>query len=141
MKLSSVERRHERYEITYIWKIVEGICPNFGLNWEYHDKNGLMVKIPVLNSKVPAQVKTLRNQSLTYHGGNLFNALPHYIREWKGSKDSFKVILDEFLNQIPDNPVTPGLVPAPICRITCKNSNSIIAWIRHLGLTNRRPPV
>ena len=141
MRLSSVERRHERYKIFYIWKVVNGLCPNFGLSWKYCVKSGLMINIPVMNSKVPAQVKTLREQTLTYHGGNLFNAMPHHIREWKGTKEGFKVILDTFLSQIPDNPVIPGLVPAPICRITCKNSNSIIAWIRHLGLTDRRPPV
>ena len=141
MKLSSVERRHERYKIFYIWKVVNGLCPNFGISWKHCDKSGLMIRIPVMNSKVPAQVKTLREQTLKYHGGNLFNAMPHYIREWKGTKEGFKVLLDTFLSQIPDNPVIPGLTPAPICRISCKNSNSIIAWIRHLGLSDRRPPV
>ena len=141
IKLSSLERRHERYKITYIWKVVNGLCPNFGLDWEYQCKNGLMIKIPVLNSKVTARVKTLRYQSLKYHGGSLFNALPHYIREYSGSKEGFKTILDNFLSQIPDNPITPGLVPAPVCINTCKSSNSIIAWIRHLGLIDRRPPV
>ena len=66
IKLSSIERRHERYKITYIWKVVNGLCPNFGLDWEYQCNNGLMIKIPVLNAKVTERVKTLRYHNLYF---------------------------------------------------------------------------
>jgi len=64
-----------------------------------------MSEILKLNSNVTPYVKTLREQTLKYHGGNLFIFLPHNIREWNGIKKGFKVVLDKFLSQIPDNPV------------------------------------
>ena len=98
-----------------------------------------MIEIPILNSKVPEYVKTLRDQSLTVHGGRLFNCLPYEIRGWTGSKETFKTMLDNFLSDIPDNPVSPGLIPTPVCRTNCRNSNSILAWARFLNTGGRRP--
>ena len=100
-----------------------------------------MVIIPTLKSKVKNSVKTLRQQSLTYHGGGMYNLLPYEIREYIGSIDGFKNLLDKFLEQIPDQPHGPGLYPEPVNRITCSNSNSIVDWIRHLNLEERRPPI
>ena len=60
-RLSSIQRRHERYKIMYIWKIVNGLVPNFGINWNENSRRGLMIEIPTLNSKVPDSVKTLRD--------------------------------------------------------------------------------
>ena len=100
-----------------------------------------MVIIPTQKSKVPSYVKTLREQSLTFHGGSLFNSLPHNIRAWTGSKECFKKKLDEFLTNIPDHPYAPGLVPEPVCSITCKNSNSITDWVRYLKIGERRPEI
>merc|ERR1712240_472959 len=101
---------------------------------------GTVVLIPNLNSYVKDSVKTLRQQSLTYHGGNMFNLLPISIRKFIGDAKEFKLLLDEFLSQIPDQPHGPGLFPEPINRITCTNSNSIVDWICHLNMEDRRPP-
>ena len=73
-KMYSIQRRHERYKILYIWKIINGLCPNYGLKWSTNKRRGTLVDIPVLNSYVPNSVKTIRDQSLTVHGGKLFNS-------------------------------------------------------------------
>ena len=83
-------------------------------------------------------MKTIRDQSLTVHGGKLFNSLPFELRNCKDSKETFKSKLDQFLEKLPDKPESQGMYPDPTCRITCGKSNSIIDWIRHLNLTDRR---
>ena len=97
-----------------------------------------MVNIPILKSEVPKDIFTIRDQSLSVHGGKLFNSLPQDIRDCKGSKETFKVKLDTFLLDIPDNPALLGMFPDPVCRTSCNNSNSIPDWIRHLKMTHRR---
>ena len=117
-----------------------GLVPNYGIKFDTNLRRGTMVQIPNLNSQVKPSVKTMRQQSLTYHGGNMYNMLPIALREFIGDTKEFKTLLDEFLSQIPDQPHGPGLFPEPINRITCSNSNSIIDWIRHLNIGERRPP-
>ena len=69
----------------------------------------------------------------------MFNLLPVKLQNFIGPKEDFKIMLDEFLAGIPDQPHGPGLYPEPISRITCSNSNSITDWIYYLNLTDRRP--
>ena len=83
----------------------------------------------------------MRSQSLYFHGGNLFNSLPPYIRNYTGIKDGFKLLMDKFLAQIPDKPLIPGWLPDPINGISGKHSNSIPDWILLLGLFERRIPM
>ena len=123
----------------YIWKILNGNVPNFGIKFSKTDHRGIMVEIPFLNSKVKDSVKTLREQSLLVHGGRMFSLLPVKLRNFIGPKDEFKTMLDDFLAQIPDQSHGPGLYPEPISRVTCNNSNSITDWIYFLNLTDRRP--
>ena len=74
-----------------------------------------MVQIPFLHSEVPKSMKSLTDQSLTVHGGSLFNALPQEIRDWNRRKDTFISKPDEFLILIPENPVLPGMYLEPVC--------------------------
>ena len=76
LKMNSIQRRFERYRIIYIWQILNGNVPNFGITFSKNVRRGMMVNILVLNSKVKASVKTLRDQSLLVHGGRMFNLLP-----------------------------------------------------------------
>ena len=139
LKMNSIQRRFERYRIIYIWQILNGNVPNFGITFSKNERRGMMVNIPFLNSKVKESVKTLREQSLLVHGGRMFNLLPVKMRNFIGPKKEFKMMLDEFLAGIPDQPLGPGLYPEPTNRITCSNSNSITDWIYYLNQTNRRP--
>ena len=38
MKISSVQRRHERYKVFYIGKVLQGLVPNFGISWNSNQK-------------------------------------------------------------------------------------------------------
>ena len=72
------------------------------LKFDTNLRRGTIVVIPNLNSQVKLSVKTLREQSLTYHGGNMFNMLPFDMREFIGGVNKFKLLLDEFLATISD---------------------------------------
>ena len=97
-----------------------------------------MISISKVNSKIPASAITLRDQSLSVHGGKLYNLLPRHLRDFEGSKENFKTLLDEFLQCIPDQPLCEGLYPAPISSSTNRNSNSIIDWVFFLNMRDRR---
>ena len=45
LKMYSQERRMERYRAIYIWKILEGISPNCGIQEVYSERRGREVQI------------------------------------------------------------------------------------------------
>ena len=84
-------------------------------------------------SIVVQSIKTKRWRSILVQGPLLFNQLPRCIREFSGSFDTFKTILDLYLSIIPDQPCIQGYV----CTnkdLYGKTTNSIIHWIRNLGI-------
>ena len=97
MRLSSIQRRMERYRILYIWKVVNGLVPNFGLKWESNERRGLMIQLRNYKSNTPAVAINMIEQSLAVNGGKLFNMIPDSIRGYVGSIDEFKSKLDEYL--------------------------------------------
>ena len=104
--MNSVQRRMERYQILYTWKIIEGLSPNCGVNWSpVEERNGRQCAIPATN-KGNASVKSMRNQSFQVAGPRLFNCLPKYLRNTKNSSiEEFKEKLDAFLTRVPDEPI------------------------------------
>ena len=137
MHLQSVQRRHERYLLIYLWKLLQGLVPNYGISWTITERKGRMINIPKSNYTHSSSAKTMRDQSLVIHGGRIFNLLPQDIRDWSGSAHYLKRKLDEYLSNIPDQPATSDLIPAPLNRISCKHSNSLYDWIFHLRLDRR----
>ena len=138
LRLSSVQRRMERYRIMYVWKVITEKVPNFGLHRDSNHRRGRMIHIKKYRSNSTTQAKNLIDQSLGVHGGGLFNLLPVDIRNFEGSTDNFKMRLDEFLNNIPDKPQCEGLHPDPINSRTCKNSNTLMDWVPYLNIRDRR---
>ena len=59
----------------------------------------------------------------------MFNSLPNELKLWTGTKDAFKIVLDEFLTLVPDEPETDDLVPSAK-DIMGKPSNSMKDWLR-----------
>ena len=90
MKLSSIQRRMERYRIMYIWKVVSGKVPNFGLKWTENSIRGKMVTIKTYNSSTPAMARKMIDQSQAVHGGSLFDLLPEKLRSFMGTVEEFK---------------------------------------------------
>ena len=144
MNIQSIQRRHERYKVIYIWKIMNGLVPQCNLHWTDNDRRGKMVTIPNIKSKHCTTVRNMRQSSLAVHGGGIFNMLPANIRNFIGTLEEFKNVLDTFLESIPDTPAITGMYPDPVSRsnvTTIRNSNSLVDWILHLGLRDRRPDV
>ena len=115
LKMISLQRRQERYRIIYIWKILEGIAPNCGIeNTKPGDsRQGRKAKVQNIKTGAKASAKALREQTFQVHGPQLFNILPPFLRNMtKCSVEIFKEELDKYLMIIPDEPSVPGLTPS-----------------------------
>ena len=134
MGISSIGRRFQRYKCIYVWKILNGYAQNCGLSWDYTDKAGTLCK----TKKVGKFYQTQRSHSFQWIGPRLFNSLPRHIRDSKSSPNIFKSEINQFFNLIPDCPITRDLTPVPMDPYDCAPSNSIIHWISHLKIGERR---
>ena len=133
LKMSSQQRRLERYRIIYTWKALEGLVPDCGmiLGNSQESRNGRECKVPTIAKKSSARVETLREQSLQVHGAKLFNCIPQTIRNMtKCDVDTFKQKLDLFLSKIPDQPLFREAIPTTTDQHTLKPSNSLIDQVR-----------
>ena len=134
MKLSSIQRRHERYKILYIYKIKEGMVPNlpphplkdesFALLFHENSRTGSRCSLPhpTLYHN-PAEIA--RSSSFALTASNLWNCLPSCISSIKNQPlHLFKHNLDKFLDILPDEPrcSASGIYQDPN---TGRNSNSI----------------
>ena len=125
LAMNSEQRRFERYQIIYVWKIIHGVAPNCGIKWsECEERRGQLCEIRKLRGK--CSVQKLRRQSFQVAGPRLWNCLPKNVRNFKGNQDDFKQILDQFLSKIPDEPKTEGLIPGAVDQISGKQTNTLI---------------
>ena len=126
LKMNSEQRRLERYQVIYTWKIMEGLTPNCGVTWsEVTERNGRTCKIPPLKGR--ASVQTLRTQSFQISGPRIFNSMPKNIRNMKDcSLEDFKYKLDTFLSKVPDEPKSQSLTPGATNLQSGRQTNSLI---------------
>ena len=104
LQLYSLERRRERYVIIYIWKILEGLVPNFGIKYYTNDRTGRHCIVPKVPS-TPSKFRTRYCNSLGFRGPQLFNTLPQKLRNLhKVEVEVFKKEVDTLLSTIPDEP-------------------------------------
>ena len=74
----------------------------------------------------------MREESFQKAGPILFNSLPKSIRNIsRKSTEEFKEKLDEFLSDLPDQPVIGGLIPEICNQVTARPSNSLRDVILH----------
>ena len=78
LKMLSQERRMERYRALYVWKILECVTPNFGLETMTSERRGREVVIKPARWK--QSIQTLRENSFQVNGAKVFNSLPKKIR-------------------------------------------------------------
>ena len=127
LKLYSLERRRERYQIIYTWRIIDGQVPNFDCTPIQSYKNprrGRECRVPTISPSATCAIQTIRFSSLPSKGPRLFNVLPKHLRDMSGcSTERFKGELDRYLETIPDEPFIPGLTQYRRC-----DSNSVIDW-------------
>ena len=125
----------ERYRAIYVWKILEGISPNCGIEETFSERRGREVKVRPVKGK--GAIQSIREKSFQIHGAKIFNILPKSIRNLKTSTEDFKAKLDKFLETIPDEPKLPGYIPTGCNQNSAGPSNSILDQSRNLRC--RRP--
>ena len=136
LRVYSQERRRERYQICFLWKLSQGLISGYAINWQLNDRRGRYAVPPNIPKTAPAKVRVARERTLAVHGARLFNLLPKNLRnENSGDFSLFKNNLDIFLATIPDQPTTPGLVRAavtnslvdqvPLCDTECLSSQAV----------------
>ena len=113
LRVYSQERRRERYQICFLWKLSQSLVEGYQIKWQMSDRRGRFATPNAIPNGAPSKVKNARERSLGVHGARLFNILPSYLRnENSGDFALFKNHLDIFLSMVPDQPTTPGLYRA-----------------------------
>ena len=108
LKLYSFQRRCECYCIIYVWKIIEGLVPNFSkpIVCAYSERRGRSCIISHINL---GRLGSLAYNIFRRRAKCLFNAMPKYIRCISFcSVVSFKSKLDCYLKNIIDLPGRAG---------------------------------
>ena len=113
LRVYSQERRRERYQICFLWKLSQGLVEGYSIDWQWSDRRGRLAIPNSIPPNAPSMVKKARERSLGVHGSRLFNLLPKHLRN-ENSKDFplFKNHLDLFLALVPDQPTNTGLTRA-----------------------------
>ncbi|KAK3884854.1 hypothetical protein Pcinc_010895 [Petrolisthes cinctipes] len=93
------------------------------LRFHEHQRLGRLCNIGRVHPRALTRVKTLKINSFSIRGPALFNSLPRHLRALTNvTLDQFKARLDQFLQDIPDEPHLPHYYSrAP--------TNSIIDWL------------
>ena len=117
LSLYSLERRRERYIIMYVWRILEGLTPNFSdpseggikVQRSYESRGGRLCEVPAVNRQASAAVQQMRYSSFGIMGPKLFNAMPLELRNCTDCPlEIFKCRLDKYLRTVPDEPLVSG---------------------------------
>ena len=135
LNLLSLQRRRERYQIIYLWKIIENIVPNPNIHIHGISHKCINVRVsprmgrscipPNINRKCSIKIQNLRSSSFCIHACKIFNVLPKNIRDLSNcNTETFKANLDAFLQSVPDTPHIPGL--GKFCQA---ESNSLIHMV------------
>ena len=124
LRLYSQERRRERYQIIFLWKVAQGLVQGYHATFYQSERRGRLMHLAPLCSRAPTAVKKARESSLQVRGARLFNCIPKELRDtFTGTPDSFKAKLDEWLLTIPDQPTVPG-------RLRAAHSNSLLDQVQ-----------
>ena len=102
LNLYSVQRRRDRYQIIYLWKIIEELVPNLStpITCTYSERRGRSCVVSHVNM---GRLGTLSYNSFRWHSIRMFNKLPKYVCIVSSySVDKFKPQLDKHLRNIVD---------------------------------------
>ena len=128
LKLYSLQRRRERCCIIYVWKIIEGLVPNFSkpIVCSYSERRGRSCIISHVNL---GRLGSLAYNSFRWRAICLFNAMPKYISCISScSVVSFKSKLDCYLNNNNNNNNNNNCLKSNIQCIEIR-----VQWTVHLG--------
>ncbi|WP_347046854.1 hypothetical protein, partial [Escherichia coli] len=80
LRLYSLERRRERYAVIYVWKILEGLVPNFGIASYTNPRTGRHCTVPTVPT-IQSKAGYIYCNSLGFKGPQLFNSLLKDLRD------------------------------------------------------------
>ena len=109
-KLSSQERRRERYMIIFLWKISQGLVNGYHVEFSsvYGRRGRTAVPREIIKSS-SSLIRKAREASVGVKGAKIFNLLPAFIRNINSCDvNVFKKSLDSFLADVPDQPTIAG---------------------------------
>ena len=106
----SLERRRERYDLLYAYKIMKGDVPNICLQFKWSSRRGRMLVPPPVSRNSTCAAKTIRHNSYRSRVSRLFNSLPQALRntDTQCSMERIKHLLDNHLGTVPDEPQQLG---------------------------------
>ena len=102
LNLYSVQRRRDRYQIIYLWKIIEGLVPNLStpITCTFSERRGRSCVVSHVNM---GRLGTLSYNSFRWRSIRMFNKLPKYVRIVSSCSQ-----LDKHLRTIVDLPCQSG---------------------------------
>ena len=107
LKVYSLERRRERYDLIYIYKTLKSQVPNVGINFKWSQRRGRTIVPPPVHKNSTSHAATLRRYSFRSRAAFLFNHLPSELRNIheQTSMDLIKRKIDYYLSKVVDDPV------------------------------------
>ena len=88
----------------------------------HSERRGREVSVPDL--KGSQRIQSLYENSFQVRGARIFNSLPKSLRNLQlSSVDGFKLNLDKYMENIPDEPSLPNYTPTACNQLTAKISN------------------
>ena len=99
--LYSLQHTRERYQIIYVWKILEGLVPNVGIELSQNRTRGRTCYVKGVKSNCLNIRSLIRATSLSRNEPRIFNSLPPNLKNVSScSVEVFKHRLDAFLQRI-----------------------------------------
>ena len=86
LKIYSQERRRERYQVIFLWKLSQGLVCGYNIEFKSDARRGRMAVQKTLNWHCPSAIRNVRKSSLGVKGVRLFNSLPQEIRDISSDK-------------------------------------------------------
>ena len=113
LHLYSQERRRERYQIIFLWKVSQGLVQGYQANFHQSPRRGRLMDLHPVCPTAPDSVKRAREFSLQVKDAKLFNSIPRDLRDTMvGTPEQFKARLDDWLSSVHDQPTIPSRVRA-----------------------------
>ena len=110
LKIYSMQRRRQRYEILYIFKILKHQVPNVGLKWKIFPRRGRELIPPSVRKNSKQSAVTMRRNSFRGNAAYVFNSIPVNLRniDLDTSMETIKRTLDRYLSTVTDEPLLNG---------------------------------
>ena len=74
LRAFSQERRQERYQICFLWKLSQGLISGYSITWQFHERRGRLAVPNSIPKSAATKVKKARERTLGVHGARLFKA-------------------------------------------------------------------